>query len=95
MNIRLAAIGKHLGGELKDYKIYKRGLEQDLKLVKFKASHAEKTKQFHQLVRLIKRLDIKHIILDPLSSSKFLHPINTIFLLISSCIFCNKCSTPC
>ena len=66
MNIRLAAIGKHLGGELKDYKIYKRGLEQDLKLVKFKASHAEKTKQFHQLVRLIKRLDIKHIILDPL-----------------------------
>ena len=49
MNIRFAAIKKYLGGELDEFKIYKRGLEQDLKLVKFKASHAEKTKQYNQL----------------------------------------------
>ncbi len=66
MNIRFAAIKKHLGGELDEFKIYKRGLEQDLKLVKFKASHAEKTKQYNQLKRLIKSKNIKHIILDPL-----------------------------
>ena len=66
MNIRFAAIKKYLGGELDEFKIYKRGLEQDLKLVKFKASHAEKTKQYNQLKRLIKSKNIKHIILDPL-----------------------------
>ena len=66
INIRLAAIHKFLGGEYGKYKIYKRGLEQDLKLVKFNASHAEKTKQYKQLEKLIRKLDIKHIILDPL-----------------------------
>lgn len=66
INIRLAAIHKFLGGEYGKFKIYKRGLEQDLKLVKFNSSHAEKTKQYKQLVKLIRKLDIKHIILDPL-----------------------------
>ena len=66
INIRLAAIHKFLGGDFGKYKIYKRGLEQDLKLIKFKSSHAEKTKQYEQLKKLIKDKDIKHIILDPL-----------------------------
>ena len=66
INIRLAAIKKFIGGELKEFKIYKRGLENDLKLVKFKAAHAEKTKQYKQLQRLIKTKNIKHIVLDPL-----------------------------
>lgn len=66
INIRLAAIHKFLGGEFGQFKIYKRGLEQDLKLVRFKSTHAEKTKQYKQLEKLIRKLDIKHIILDPL-----------------------------
>ena len=66
INLRLKAIQKFLGGELGKFKIYKRGLEQDLKLVKFKLSHAEKTKAYYKLKKLIKRRNIKHIILDPL-----------------------------
>ena len=66
INLRLKAIQKFLGGELGKYKIFKRGLEQDLKLVKFKKEYAEKTKAYYQLKKLIKRRDIKHIILDPL-----------------------------
>ena len=66
INIRLKAISKFLGGELGEYKIFKRGLEQDLKLVKFKKEYAEKTKAYNQLKKLIKRRNIKHIILDPL-----------------------------
>jgi len=66
INIRLDAIHKFLGGEYGKFKIYKRGLEQDLKLIRFKATHAEKTKQYEQLKKLIIEKNIKHIILDPL-----------------------------
>jgi len=66
INLRLKAIEKFLGGELEEYKIFKRGLEQDLKLVKFKPTHAEKTEAYYQLRKLIKSKNIKHIILDPL-----------------------------
>jgi len=66
MNIRLAAIHQFLGGEFGKFKIYKRGLEEDLKLVRFKSTHAEKTPQYKQLEKLIIDKDIKHIILDPL-----------------------------
>ena len=66
INLRLKAIQQFLGGELSTYKIYKRGLEQDLKLIKFKKDSAVKTKQYHQLEKLIKDKNIKHIILDPL-----------------------------
>jgi len=66
INLRLKAIAKFLGGELGKFKIYTRGLEQDLKLVKFKTTHTEKTPAYFQLKKLIKRRNIKHIILDPL-----------------------------
>ncbi len=66
INLRLKAIAKFLGGELGKFKIYTRGLEQDLKLVKFKLAHAEKTPAYFQLKKLIKKRNIKHIILDPL-----------------------------
>ena len=66
INLRLKAIQQFLGGSLDEHKIYKRGLEQDLKLIKFRASDAQKTKQYKQLEKLIKEKNIKHIILDPL-----------------------------
>ena len=66
INLRLKAIQQFLGGELTTHKIYKRGLEQDLKLIKFKKDSAVKTAQYHQLEKLIKDKNIKHIILDPL-----------------------------
>ncbi len=66
INLRLKAIQQYLGGELKEFKIYKRGLEQDLKLIKFKKDSAVKTAHYHSLVKLIKEKNIKHIILDPL-----------------------------
>ena len=66
INLRLKAIQQYLGGELKEHKIYKRGLEQDLKLIKFKRESAVKTAQYYQLEKLIKDKNIKHVILDPL-----------------------------
>jgi hypothetical protein len=66
INLRLKAIQQFLGGELTTHKIYKRGLEQDLKLIKFKKDSAVTTAQYHQLEKLIKDKNIKHIILDPL-----------------------------
>ena len=66
INLRLKAIQQFLGGELTTFKIFKRGLEQDLKLIKFKKDSAVKTTQYHQLEKLIKDKNIKHIILDPL-----------------------------
>jgi hypothetical protein len=66
INLRLKAIQQFLGGELTTFKIFKRGLEQDLKLIKFKKDSAVKTAQYHQLEKLIKDKNIKHIILDPL-----------------------------
>lgn len=66
INLRLKAIQQFLGGELTTFKIFKRGLEQDLKLIKFKKDSTVKTAQYHQLEKLIKDKNIKHIILDPL-----------------------------
>ena len=48
------------------FKIFKRGLEQDLKLVNFTKDRALKTKQYKQLENTIKTQKIKYIILDPL-----------------------------
>jgi len=66
INLRLKAIQQFLGGSLDEHKSYKRGLEQDRKLIKFRGSDAQKTKQYKQLEKLIKEKNIKHIILDPL-----------------------------
>ena len=55
-----------MGKNDKKYKIYKRGLEQDLKLVNFSKEKAHKTKQYKQLVNTIKSKNIKYILLDPL-----------------------------
>ena len=66
MDIRLAACKQQMGKNDGKFKIYKRGLEQDLKLVKFTPAAAVQTKQYKQLENTIKNKDIKYIILDPL-----------------------------
>ena len=66
IDIRLAAARQRMGKNDGRFKIYKRGLEQDLKLVKFGKDAAIKTKQYLQLENTIKSKDIKYIILDPL-----------------------------
>ena len=48
------------------FKIFKLGLEQDLKLVKFTPAAAQQTKQYKQLENTIRNKQIKYIILDPL-----------------------------
>ena len=66
IDIRLTAARMKMGKNDGRFKIYKRGLEQDLKLVKFTKDAAIKTKQYLQLEKTIKSKNIKYIILDPL-----------------------------
>ena len=66
MDIRLTACKQQMGKNDGKFKIYKRGLEQDLKLVNFSKEKAHKTKQYKQLVNTIKSKNIKYILLDPL-----------------------------
>ena len=66
MNLRLKASEMMMGKNDGKFKIHKRGLEQELKLVKFTKDGAQKTKQYKQLENTIKSKNIKYIILDPL-----------------------------
>jgi len=66
IDIRLTAAKVKMGKNDGRFNIYKRGLEQDLKLVKFSKDTALKTKQYKQLENSIKNKNIKYIILDPL-----------------------------
>ena len=66
INLRLTACQQQMGKNDNKFKIYKRGLENELKLVKFTKEGAQKTKQYKQLLKTIRRKDIKYIILDPL-----------------------------
>ena len=66
INLRLNAASQMMGKNDKKFKIYKRGLERELKLVKFTKDGAQKTKQYKKLLNLIKNKNIKYIVLDPL-----------------------------
>ena len=66
MDLRLKAASVMMGKNDAKFKIYKRGLENELKLVKFTKDGAEQTVQYKQLLNTIKNKEIKYIILDPL-----------------------------
>lgn len=66
INLRLKGIETHIGKNDGKFKIYKRGLENDLKLVNFTKTGATATKQYKQLQNTIRKKEIKYIILDPL-----------------------------
>ena len=66
INLRLKGIEQHIGKNDRKFKIFIRGLEQDLKLVKFTKNGATATKQYKQLQNTIQKKEIKYIILDPL-----------------------------
>jgi len=65
-DIRWAACKQTMGKNDGRFKLYKRGLEHDLKLVQFTKESARATKQYQQLRNTIKSRDIKYIVLDPL-----------------------------
>lgn len=54
IDLRLSACKQKMGKNDNKFKIYKRGLENDLKLVKFTKDAAVKTKQYKQLENVIK-----------------------------------------
>ena len=58
MDIRLTACKQQMGKNDGKFKIYKRGLEQDLKLVNFSKEKAYQTKQYKQLENTIKNKNI-------------------------------------
>ena len=66
MDLRLKAASVMMGKNDAKFKIYKRGLENELKLVKFTKDGAEQTAQYKHLLNTIKSKEIKYIILDPL-----------------------------
>ena len=66
IDLRLSACKQKMGKNDNKFKIYKRGLENDLKLVKFTKDAAVKTKQYKQLENVIKSKNIKFVLLDPL-----------------------------
>jgi len=66
IDFRLSACKQKMGKNDNKFKIYKRGLENDLKLVKFTKDAAVKTKQYKQLENVIKSKNIKFVLLDPL-----------------------------
>ena len=67
IRLRIKAIEQHFDHPVgKQHKIFYRGLEDDLKLVKFTMADAKATLQYHQLNRALIEDDIKYIILDPL-----------------------------
>ena len=65
-DIRWAADALTMGKNDGKFKLYKRGLEHDLKLVKFTKEAAAATEQYQQLKNTIKKHNIKYIVLDPL-----------------------------
>mgnify|MGYP003133217625 FL=1 len=65
-DIRWAACKQTMGKNDGRFKLYKRGLEHDLKLVQFTKESARATKQYQQLRNTIKSRNIKYIVLDPL-----------------------------
>ena len=66
--IRWAACKQKLGKNDGKYKLFRRGLEHELKLVKFSKDEARATTQYRQLELAIKENNIKYIIVDPLIS---------------------------
>ena len=66
--IRWAACKQRLGKNDGKFKLFRRGLEHELKLVKFSKDEARATKQYRQLELTIKENNIKYIIVDPLIS---------------------------
>mgnify|MGYP001247574269 CR=1 FL=1 len=67
IRLRIKAIEQHFMQPVGNkHKIFYRGLESDLKLVRFTLSDAKPTLQYHQLKRALLDDDIKYIILDPL-----------------------------
>ena len=66
MDLRLKAASEMMGKNDGKFKIYKRGLENELKLVKFTKDGAAQTTQYKQLLNTIKNKEIKYIIIDPL-----------------------------
>jgi len=66
--IRWAACKQKLGKNDGKYKLFRRGLEHELKLVKFSKDEARATTQYRQLELAIKKNNIKYIIVDPLIS---------------------------
>ena len=65
-DIRWAACAQVMGKNDGKFKLYKRGLEHELKLVRFTKDAAVGTKQYQQLRNTIKKHNIKYIVLDPL-----------------------------
>ena len=66
--IRWAACKQRLGKNDGKFKLFRRGLEHELKLVKFSKDEARATTQYRQLELAIKKNNIKYIIVDPLIS---------------------------
>ena len=66
--IRWTACKQKMGKNDGKFKLYRRGLEHDLKLVKFGKEEARATEQYKQLELTIKEKNIKYIIVDPLIS---------------------------
>ena len=65
-DIRWAACKQKLGKNDGRFKLFKRGLEHELKLVKFTREEAKATQQYKELELAIKENNIKYIFLDPL-----------------------------
>ena len=65
-DIRWAACKQKLGKNDGKYKLFKRGLEHELKLVKFTKEAAQATQQYKELELTIEKYNIKYIFLDPL-----------------------------
>mgnify|MGYP000035257083 CR=1 FL=1 len=68
IRMRLKAMSQFLGKDDGKFKIYIRGLEDAIKLVKFGLTDAMPTKDYKKLKKALIKLNIKHIILDPLIS---------------------------
>jgi hypothetical protein len=68
IRMRLKAMSQFLGKSDGKFKIFIRGIEDAIKLVKFGATDASPTKDYKRLKKALKIQDVKYIILDPLIS---------------------------
>ena len=68
IRMRLKAMCQFLGKDDGKFKIFIRGLEEAIKLVKFGATDAAPTKDYKRLKKALIKLNVKYIILDPLIS---------------------------
>ena len=68
IRMRLKAMAQFLGKDDGKFKIYIRGIEDAIKLVKFGLTDAAPTKDYKRLKKSLIKLNIKYIILDPLIS---------------------------